>query len=211
MEDLPTKRMATWARRCRSLALRAAGLGFVTFVAVSAPVDETGRSAVGDFPAPAIPSETLGLTVLPDGWPAPAPAPAPIPAPVPTPHLTNAHEADIWKLVWNACERYDCTGDAPLIYDVLWEESRLHPEVKSPCGRYLGMAQFKPSTFDASVKRMQQLGLLPRNIDFSPYQPEHAIEVMAWMWSQGYENHWGPYRRVARRFGRTVLAENRPN
>ena len=207
MEDLGTKRMTTWARRGRSVALRATGLGLVTFLAVSAPVDETGRLAVGDFPGSAIPRETPGLTVLPDGWPAPAATPTP----VPTPRLTTAHEARIWKLVLNACERYDCTGDALLIYDVLWEESRLLPDVKSPCGRYLGMAQFKPSTFDANVRRMQQLGLLPQTMAFSPYQPEHAIEVMAWMWSQGYENHWGPYRRVARRFGRTLLAENRPN
>ena len=87
------------------------------------------------------------------------------------------------------------------MYQVLWEESRLTPAVRSACGRYFGIGQFTRSTFRHNVEVMRRLGLIWGDEEWSPYDPAQAIEVMAWMWSRGFHDHWGPYRRVMRRMG----------
>ena len=53
---------------------------------------------------------------------------------------------------------------------------------------------------------MRRLGLIWGDEEWSPFDPAQAIEVMAWMWSQGFHDHWGPYRRVARGSARVRAA-----
>ena len=72
----------------------------------------------------------------------------------------------------------------------------------SRCRRYYGMCQFTQKTFRASVVRMKQLGLLDSDATLSPMEPEHAVHVMAWMWSQGGYGHWGPAKRLLRKLAR---------
>ena len=97
------------------------------------------------------------------------------------------------------------------MFEVLWEESRLQPEVISPSGNYEGISQFLGSTFRRNVRSMKRLGLVPDDAVYSPLDPVQASEVMAWMWSQGYTNHWGPYQRVAQRRDREAQATRQPN
>lgn len=194
-------------RRGNRAGLRLAGASLVWCLALSAPLEEGGPLCMGDEPSPALANGGPELSTLPAGWPNPAP------------ELKTEHESRIWSLVWSSCVRYSLTHQALAMYHVLWEESRLLPHVRSACGRYLGIGQFVPSTFRSNVNEMKRRGLIPRDADFSPYDPDHAIEVMAFMWSQGFSNHWGPYRRVARRLARSAppapaapvaLASNEP-
>lgn len=92
------------------------------------------------------------------------------------------------------------------MYHVLWEESTLRGNVTSPCGRYYGIGQFTLSTFRESVEKMRRLRLIWGDEEWSPLDPVQAIEVMAFMWSRGYHDHWGPYRRVVRRQARALAA-----
>lgn len=129
---------------------------------------------------------------LPAGWPEPAPV------------LEAAPPVDTWSQVRSACNRFGIPGKAVAMYRVLWAESGLKPDIVSHCGRYEGIAQFLPSTFEFNVGAMRRAGLLPEGVEYSPFDPGQAILVMAYMWSKGYERHWGPYRRVARE----LLAES---
>jgi hypothetical protein len=126
----------------------------------------------------------------------------PIPfAAMPPPELREpvAPDADpalLWELVKRYSIRYQIPDQAVKIYKVIFEESRFTDDVRSEGGDYLGMCQFKPSTFSRNVKAMKELMLLPKDERFSPFNPEHAIHVMTWMWSRGYKDHWGPTRFV---------------
>ena len=113
-------------------------------------------------------------------------------------------------MVYAACQRYGITDQALAMYQVLWEESRLTSKVRSGCGRYHGISQFTPYTFRRNVEAMRRLGLIWGDEPWSAFNPVQAIEVMAWMWSQGYQDHWGPYRRVLRRLA-TARASERLN
>jgi hypothetical protein len=46
------------------------------------------------------------------------------------------------------------------------------------------------------VEIMRKSGLLDAEATYSPLNPEHAVQVMVWMWSQGQMMQWGPARRV---------------
>ena len=138
-------------------------------------------------PALLTPSQLPGFSTLPAGWPGPSP------------DLRTRDENGVWSMVHSACARHGILDEAVTMYHVLWEESRLTPKVRSSCGRYYGIGQFTLSTFRYNVEAMRRLGLIWGDDHWTPYDPAQAIEVMAWMWSQGYHGHWGPYRRVARR------------
>ena len=168
----------------RSAATRAAGYGLAGLLALSAPMSG-GRQ--GDRLSANVPT---GLQNFPDPSPLPAGWPGPLP------DLHDEHALDIWNEVFRNCRRFGIEDEALVMYNVLWEESRLKPDVVSPCGRYVGISQFLPSTFRRNVRAMRHLGLLPEGVDYSPLDPQQSISVMAWMWSQGYHRHWGPYRRV---------------
>lgn len=125
-------------------------------------------------------------------------------AALPPPELREpiAEGADavfLWELVKRYSAKYQVQDQAEKIYQVIFEESRFLHTVRSKGGEYLGMCQFKPSTFHANVRAMKELMLLPKDARISPFDPEHAIHVMTWMWSRGYKDHWGPTRRVERR------------
>jgi hypothetical protein len=128
----------------------------------------------------------------------------PVPfAALPPPELREpvAEGADavfFWELVKRYSARYQVQDQAVQIYKVIFEESRFLHTVRSKGGEYLGMCQFKPSTFRANVREMKERMLLPKDVRFSPFNPEHAIHVMTWMWSRGYKDHWGPTRFVER-------------
>jgi hypothetical protein len=53
---------------------------------------------------------------------------------------------------------------------------------------------------------MKRLGLFDENAVLSPMDPEHAVHVMAWMWSQGGQNQWGPAKRFLRQLAREQRA-----
>ncbi len=153
----------------------------------------------------ALPGGESGLALVPRGLPGPR-AFSTLPAgwPAPSPAVASDAEARVWSLVWNSCERYGISDQALAMYGVLWEESRCKAGVRSPCGRYFGIGQFAPSTFRQNVQEMERRGLIPRDSGFSPFNDEQAIQVMAFMWSEGYERHWGPYQRVAKRVARRL-------
>ena len=178
--------LETSDRRLRGTALRIAGAGLASVLAFCVPTDGNSRASAGG-PALLNPAMLPGFSTLPTGWPGL------------TPELETPAEADIWTLVHAACERHGILEEAVTMYQVLWEESRLTPAVRSACGRYFGIGQFTRSTFRHNVEVMRRLGLIWGDEEWSPYDPAQAIEVMAWMWSRGFHDHWGPYRRVIRR------------
>jgi|WetSurMetagenome_2_1015567.scaffolds.fasta_scaffold04744_5 hypothetical protein len=97
-------------------------------------------------------------------------------------------------------ERYACQYDIPQhassIAKVIHLESRGFTAVRSKNGLYVGLCQFMPHTFVVNVDAMKKAGLLPADQTFSPLNPEHAVQVMVWMWSQGLQRQWGPARRM---------------
>lgn len=176
----------TAERRERGTALRLAGAGLASVLAFGVPLDGgSGASALG--PELLAPAPDSGFTTLPDGWPSA------------TPKLGSRLEADTWTMVYAACRRHGILDQAVTMYHVLWEESRLTAGVRSSCGRYDGIGQFTRSTFRYNVEAMRRIGLIWGDGEWSPFNPVQAIEVMAWMWSRGYHDHWGPYRRVVRK------------
>jgi len=178
--------LETSDRRLRGTALRIAGAGLASVLAFGVPMDGNSRASAGG-PALLNPAMLPGFSTLPAGWPGVVP------------QLESPVEADVWSTVYAACERYGILDQAVTMYQVLWEESRLTPAIRSACGRYYGIGQFTRSTFRHNVEVMRRLGLIWGDGEWSPNDPAQAIEVMAWMWSQGFHDHWGPYRRVTRR------------
>ena len=178
--------LETSDRRLRGAALRIAGAGLASVLAFGVPADGSSRASAGG-PVLLNPAMLPGFSTLPAGWPGLVP------------ELEGPVEIDVWSTVYAACERYGILDEAVTMYQVLWEESRLTPAVRSACGRYFGIGQFTRSTFRHNVEVMRRLGLIWGDGDWSPNDPAQAIEVMAWMWSQGFHDHWGPYRRVSRR------------
>ncbi len=171
----------------RGTAARLAGLSLVSLISLALPQDGVGRPSVAiPLPSPSL-DPNLPFSTLRPGWPGPVP------------DLANEAEERAWTLVARQCERFGIPDQALAMYHVLWEESRCLPHVRSASGRYHGIGQFVRSTFRVNVRRMKELGLISEASRYSPMNPEQAIEVMAWMWSQGYPDHWGPYRRVSRR------------
>jgi hypothetical protein len=114
------------------------------------------------------------------------------------PVAPGADAAFLWELVKRYAVKYQVQDEAVKIYKVIFEESRFLDHVRSKGGEYLGMCQFRPSTFRQNVRDMKEQMLLPKDVVFSPFNPEHAIHVMTWMWSRGYKDHWGPTRFVER-------------
>jgi hypothetical protein len=182
--------------RLRTPAAKAAWIGFAGLFALSLPI---GGSRSGDLSASSAPVSSPDLSTLPNGWPGSVP------------EVDDEHSLQIWNAVYRQCQRFAITHDAIAMYQVIWEESRLKPEVISPCRLYKGIGQFSRSTFRRNVQAMKRLGLVPEDAKYSPFDPDQAIEVMAWMWSQGYSNHWGPYRLVARRLEREAQAARLTN
>lgn len=122
----------------------------------------------------------------------PAQAPA-----APSRHQSRRLSRDeVRTLVEHYAARYGVPG---LVQDMVWvihEESRRFPEARSRSGRYVGLCQFMPATFRANVRAMKKAGLLDPAESCSPLDPEDAINVMAWMWSRGLQDQWGPWRRL---------------
>jgi hypothetical protein len=188
--------------RLRTPAAKAAWIGFAGFFALALPV---GTSRSGDLSASSAPVSSPDLSTLPAGWPGVSILDAGWPGPVP--EVDDEHSLEIWNAVYRQCQRFAITDQAISMYQVIWEESRLKPKVVSPCGLYEGVSQFLGSTFRRNVRAMKRLDLIPKDAKYNPFDPDQAIEVMAWMWSQGYSSHWGPYRRVSRRLvGEAVAA-----
>ena len=182
-------------RNAQRALLRLAGLSLVSLFAIAIPFDD-GSALLGDEPLPPVVEETPGAVELPVGWPGPAP------------ELRTEHESRIWSTVFSQCDRFGIAGDALAMYHVLWEESRLLPHVRSACGRYLGISQFVTRTFSANVAEMKRRGIVDEGARYSPFDPDQAIEVMAFMWSRGYHRHWGPWRRVSRKLARKAGADS---
>ena len=146
----------------------------------------------------------IGTLLLPGGG-SPFPPPQfPVPfSAMPPPELREpvvpgADTVHLWETVKRYAMKYQVQDQAAKIYKVIFEESRFLDSVRSKGGAYLGMCQFRPSTFQQNVREMKELMLLPKDAHLSPFNPEHAIHVMTWMWSQGYKDHWGPTRFVER-------------
>ncbi len=192
--------------RRRTTAAKAARIGIAGLFALSFPV---GGSRSGDLSASIAPVSAPGLSTLPEGWPKLSPLPLGWPGPVP--EVDDEHSLKIWNVVARQCEKFGITDAAITMFHVLWEESRLQPEAISPSGHFEGVSQFLGSTFRRNVRAMKRLGLVAEDAKYSPLDPDQAIEVMAWMWSQGHTNHWGPYRRVAQRIDREAQATRLPN
>lgn len=168
-----------------------------SFLALAIPVDSNRQSRAGaESLAPLPPTEDASptFTTLKAGWPAASP------------DLANDDETRAWELVFKHCERYGIEEKALLMFRTVWHESRCQPGVTSRCGRYYGMAQFVKSTFTKNVKKMKSLGHIANDAVYSPMDPDQAVEVMAFMWSQGYERHWGPYARHAKRWAKEMAA-----
>lgn len=197
MEPQTEGSVETADRRSRGGGLRLAGAGLASVLALGGATDG-GNTARAVVPILVAPAALPGFSTLPAGWPGPVP------------DLTTPREADVWAMVHAACLRRGIPEQAYAMYRVLWEESRLTPKVRSACGRYFGISQFTRSTFRANVREMRHLGLVWGDEEWSPMNPSQAIEVMAWMWSQGYHDHWGPYRRVVQRIA-TAQASARLN
>lgn len=176
-------------KRSRGGVLRLAGAGLASVLALGVPMDGSGGLSAGG-PILVNPSLLPGFSTLPAGWPGPVP------------ELRTPAETDVWSMVHSACRRHGISDEAVAMYHVLWEESRFTSRVRSGCGRYFGISQFTASTFRHNVEAMRRLGLIWGDESWSPFDPAQAIEVMAWMWSQGYQDHWGPYRRVVRRLAK---------
>ena len=181
-------------RRSRGTTLRLVGAGLASVLAFGVPMDGSGGVKAGG-PSMVTPTQLPEFTTLPAGWPDPAP------------ELKAAGDEGVWTMVYASCRRYGIADQALTMFQVLWEESRLTSTVSSGCGRYHGISQFTPYTFRSNVNAMRRLGLIWGDDNWSPFNPAQAIEVMAWMWSQGYQNHWGPYRRVVRRIASARAAE----
>lgn len=185
LQEFPTR-----ARR-----LRAAGAGLAAFLTLGTPIDGSGRLSAG-LSIPTLPQppsrdpadERLNLVGAFSAFRSPEPG--------------SEDESRAWELVAGACERYGIGGKALVMYRVLWEESRLDPGAVSPDGRYHGIGQFTLQTFRWALCLMKGRGLIPETAQWSPYDPANAIEVMAFMWSEDLEPHWGPYRRVIQRLQR---------
>ena len=171
------------------MAATAARIGILGLFALSLPLD---GSRTRDLAANVTP-EVPGLTPLPAGWPGETPA------------ADDEHSVKIWNTVYRQCVRFGIADQAIAMYTVLWEESRLDPDVVSPDGLYEGIGQFCLSTFRRNVRSMKRLGVVAVDASYSPRVPDQAIEVMAWMWSQGYSSHWGPYRRVTRKLEKEAV------
>ena len=180
-------------RRSWGTALRFNGAVLASVLALGVPMDGSGGVSAGE-PILTTPARLPGSSVLPSGWPGDVP------------ELKTPLELDVWTVVHAACQRHGIADEALTMYQVLWEESRLTPQVRSSCGRYHGIGQFTLSTFFSNVEAMQHLGLIWGDEEWSPLNPDQAIEVMAWMWSRRYHDHWGPYRRVVRRLAATAAA-----
>lgn len=105
-------------------------------------------------------------------------------------------DKEIQSLVQRYTERYKIPELAGPMARVIHAESRGFEAVTSRGGRYVGLCQFMPSTFRANVSAMKRAGVIGSEDDFSPLDPEDAVNVMAWMWSQGYYDLWGPARHL---------------
>ena len=156
-----------------------------TGVPFLAPVGYTGEvvSAVG----PAQPIPTCA--------PAAKTEVAKVQAPVAGPRV-RLSDKEIRSLVQRYTERYKIPEMADPMVRVIHAESRGFEAATSRGGRYVGLCQFMPKTFRANVAAMKQAGVLDPEDDFSPLDSEEAVNVMAWMWSQGYYDLWGPARHM---------------
>jgi len=104
--------------------------------------------------------------------------------------------SEIRTLVDRYAALYGIPDQAEIIARVIQLESRGHARVRSRSGRYHGLCQFMPRTFHANVEAMKRSGILGSQAAYSPFDPEHAVQVMVWMWSQGHWRQWGPARRM---------------
>lgn len=110
---------------------------------------------------------------------------------------------EIQSLVDRYATRYGIPDQSAAIVRVIHMESSGLTTAKSPSGRFLGLCQFMPRTFRAYVEAMKKSGLLDAETAYSPLNPDHAVQVMVWMWSQGHMMQWGPARRI-------LMAKARP-
>jgi hypothetical protein len=118
---------------------------------------------------------------------------------------------EIRSLVDRYADLYGIPDQSAAIVRVIHMESSGFATVKSPSGRYYGLCQFMPCTFNAYVEIMKKSGLLETGASYSPFNPEHAIQVMVWMWSQGEQLQWGPARRILTARTRPVQGPPLPN
>ncbi len=116
--------------------------------------------------------------------------------PIGPPAPTRLDAGQVRVLVDRFTTEYGIPQHAAAIARVIRMESRGFAAVRSKNGRYVGMCQFMPHTFAINVAAMKKAGLLPDDQAFSPLNPEHAVQVMVWMWSQGLHRQWGPARRM---------------
>ena len=110
---------------------------------------------------------------------------------------------EIQSLVDRYAALYGIPDQSAAIVREIHMESSGFTTVKSPSGRFYGLCQFMPCTFRAYVEAMKKFGLVDAEAIYSPLNPEHAIQVMVWMWSQGEQLQWGPARRI-------LMAKARP-
>jgi hypothetical protein len=104
--------------------------------------------------------------------------------------------AEVKEIVNKYTNKYDIQECTDSIVLVIRKESNGYADVISKNGKYYGMCQFIPRTFRVNVSKMVKAGLLDPDVTYSPLNPDHAVHVMVWMWSQGYHRQWGPARRM---------------
>lgn len=133
----------------------------------------------------------VAALVLAAGFAVHAATPPSAPAP-----RTRLKASQIRAIVEQYASRYGIPDRAEVIARVIHLESSGYPAARSKCGRYVGLCQFMPHTFRANVDAMKRAGLLDPAGTYSPLDPDQAIHVMVWMWSQGLWHQWGPARRM---------------
>ncbi len=78
--------------------------------------------------------------------------------------------------------------DARVFKKVMWCESSNNPKAVGDGGRARNVMQFHRPTFDSFSKRYG------KQLDYDSYKDQ--IELAAWMFSKGHQNHWTCYRIV---------------
>lgn len=94
----------------------------------------------------------------------------------------RAQTPDVVTLIYVAADRHGV--DPALIDRIVRCESTYRPWVTGPDGS-MGIAQFQPITWGWASSSAGWAGA-------SPYDPEAALDVMAWLLARGGAVHWWP-------------------
>ena len=118
--------------------------------------------------------------------------------PVYTTKPMHLNKAEVEAIARKYAAKYGIIKQVKNICKVINAESRGFTAAAGHKGRYVGMCQFMPRTFRAYVKKMVDAGVLDIRKSYSPMNPDDAVNVMVWMWSEKEYAQWGPARKIRR-------------